>query len=242
MTDDHKLAPLPEQQLAPQQTQVDFATVIGAVIDKDLTPEMLREVLTIHSEFNNAQRELAEKQAFTEAFVGLKGELYPVIGHDRKVDFQQTRFNYTTLAGLNAAVVPVMCKYGFAHRWIPSYDGGREVGITCQLVHTGGHCIEAYLPSTPTEKKGMSEAQKVMATQTTLKRNTLLSILGLATADMDDVAPPDAGAELAAWLGKHGHGQTVEEAEAVIGKPVAEFSAADKKKVGIWAQKEKDNG
>ncbi len=199
MSDDHKaivaaevqMQRRPEQRPQPrQEQQVDFATVLTAIIDRGLTPEMLREVLTIQNDFAEAERRLVAEQSFTEALVGLKADLPPVVDHDKKVNFGQTRFNYTTLARLNAVVTPIMCKHGFTHMWLPSFDGKREVGITCQLRHVDGHVVEAFLPSVPSDKKGMSQAQAVTATQTTLKRNTLLSLLGLATADMDEQHGP----------------------------------------------------
>jgi len=247
--DDHKSQIVPADVAItnpePEPTKsIDFETVFHAIVDKNLTPEILREVLTIKRDFDREERAFSAKQAFTQALVGLKGDLPPVIAHDRNVNFLQTQFTYTTLAQLVQVVTPIMCRHGFTHKWIPSYDGGKEVGITCELEHVGGHAVTAYLPSIPSDKKGMNNAQAVMATQTTLKRNTLLSLLGLATADMDDTPPEeeaapssiDGNANIAAATDIRKRGLDVADAEKLVGCQMPDWTKDHLGEIWRWVQ------
>src|SRR5690606_2270861 len=120
-----------------------------------------------------------------------------------------------------------------SHAWIPRMREGK-VEVTCRLTHSEGHSEETTLPAPP-DKSGMkSDAQAIASTITLLQRYSLLSLLGIATADMpeptgerDRSAEIDLDRNLNAVAQIVRRGRTKEAAEAHVGKPCSQWTGAD---------------
>lgn len=187
MSDNHKIVQAEVVEIAKSD---DMHPLVAAAIGKDgaLSTEILEKVMELQErhEANQAKKE------FNAALVKLKNELPTYIEHDKVVDFQGKRgrvhYTHTTLAKAVDAIVPNMQQFGFSHSWIPTNDE-RMVYVTCRLTHKGGHSEEAKLQSEPDMSGNKSASQGIASTITRLQRYTLLSLMGIATADMHEHDP-----------------------------------------------------
>jgi hypothetical protein len=164
----------------------DVSPIIRSILEGRLGGDALAQLQWVH-ESQKEYRAEQKLEAFARSMVSMKADpdFQPVISHDVNVAFGQTNYSYTSLPAMVAELTPFLTKYGFSISWRPEYDGGNKVGVTCRLFHVGGHVEDVFLPSSLTKKQGMSNAQEVTGTQTTLKRNTVLSLLGLASGEME---------------------------------------------------------
>lgn len=123
------------------------------------------------------------KKAFQQAISQFKANP-PVIEKDRTVAFGNTRYNHASLFNVVQKITHELSKYGLSASWVTSQNG--TVGVTCRISHVLGHSEETTI-SAPADTSGAKNAiQAIGSTISYLQRYSLLSILGLATADQDD--------------------------------------------------------
>ena len=227
------IIPVDARRLAPVVAQ---AMVRGGPLDDPATISALLDVQE-RWEANEARRE------YHEAMVSLKGDLPAVIGHDKEVKFNDVLYTHTTLAAAMAAVQGPLTTHGFALQWKPE-TCEKLVTVTCRLTHRGGHSEECSISSQPDNSGRKGPAQAVASTITYLSRYTALSLLGIATADMkephgpreEEPAKVDVNKNLgaAAWIEEQGG--SVAEAERLVGRLVAEWTADDLGRIREWAR------
>lgn len=238
MSDEHAIVmmPPPERRLHPLVAAVQAQAA--------LDPATLRDLLAVQREWEAGEA----RRAFAEAMVALAADLPRIIAHDKTVAFGRTRYSYSTLGQLLDAVTPHLARHGLALTWDASTPEPRVVRVTARLLHAAGHAVESTLAAPPSTKEGMTPAQSIEATITSLRRATLCAVLGVATADQADdasepAAAPDAAAvdsrrnlEVAAKL--RAAGKRVEDAEAEVGRRVAEWTSGDIDRLREWARRE----
>lgn len=211
-------------------------------------PAMLRELLAVQREYEAGEA----RKAFTAALIRLKAEMPAVIERDKTVDFtakstgMRTHYTHASLAAALEAVTPHLTAHGFALAWTPSTDKG-QVSVTCRLTHSGGHSEETTITAPVDTSGSKSAAQGTASTITLLQRYTALSLLGIATADMTEPRPAepqgvDTRANLRAVAGLQKFGKSKAEAEAHVGRPVAEWTAADLDTLRAWVRPERQPG
>ncbi len=202
-------------------------------------PSVLRELLAVQKDFEANEA----RKAYAMALVGLKRDLPTVIARDKKVAFKEVKYTHTSLAAVMEAITEPLTAHGFNLAWTVA-NGQGGVSVTCRLTHSAGHS-EATMITAPADTSGSkSPAQAIASTITLLQRYTALSLLGIATADMQEPTgeekPPadtvDSARNLAAvgWLGKQGKRR--EDAEALVGRKVAEWTAADLDRLREWGK------
>lgn len=244
MSDTHKtaVAVIERKDIATTRT---MHPVVAAALQNGHDPSMLRELLTLQREYEAGEA----KKAFTRALVDLKRDLPAVIAKDKEVDFTsakgRTNYRHASLAGIMDAVQPALTRHGFSLGWEPSNDG-QTVTVVCRLTHGEGHTETAKLTATPDQSGNKNSVQGIASTITYLQRYSALSILGIATADMDDgEARAAAGGDDSvdsnrnlAVLGRlqTKYHRTAAEAEAYVGKPVSQWTAADVERLKAWAK------
>ena len=118
------------------------------------------------------------------------------------------------------------------------------VTVTCRLTHADGHSEETTISAPPDNSGNKSPAQAVASTITLLQRYTLLSLLGIATADMADPSAQeerqpvpgriDADRNLRAAAALKKYGKSREEAEQYLEKPVSEWTGEDLSALKEW--------
>ena len=190
------------------------------------------------------------RRAYAADMIRLRAALPTVIGHDKLVDYPgkdgRVKYSYMSLAALVDAVSGVLADHGFSHSYIPS-NTDREVVVTCRLTHRDGHSEECTMRAPPDTKGGKSPVQAISSTATTLKRQTMIALLGLATGDMPDAddEPPREPADSVTIDPKRNNamvtalrkrGRALADAEKLVGKKSAQWTAADREEVGLWAK------
>jgi len=185
------------------------------------------------------------RKAFTRAMVDLKRNLPAVLDRDQTVSYSTTHYTHTSLAAAVSAVTEILTDHGFTATWHPSTTD-RDVVVTCRLQHVGGHCEETVMSAPPDTSGHKNPAQARMSTVTLLSRYTLLSMLGIATADMKDPSAPEPSPadavkvnqakNLAAASRLSNYGKTRAQAEAYLGVAVADWTAADLGKLSEWVR------
>lgn len=218
------------------------------ILEKSPDPATLRELLTIQREWEHEEA----RKAFEQAMVRLKAALPSVLERDKVVDFQtqkgRTTYRHTSLASAMETVTPHLTEHGFSLAWTPATAQG-QVSVTCILTHVGGHSKSTTINAPVDTSGNKSPAQGVASTITLLQRYTALALLGIATADMVDPDPPqpqpgeinpERALKATGWLRKQG--VDVSEAEAYLGKSVADWTNDDIDGLRNWAEgKKKDS-
>jgi hypothetical protein len=224
---------------APVVQQVSPLAMVASAVERGMSPETIKQLMDL------ADRHAATeaRKAYTTALVELKRDLPTVLGRDKVVDFPSAKgrvhYNHTSLAAAIDAITPALTAHGFSLSWSPATEGDK-VRVTCTLTHAQGHTESATLTSPADTSGSKSAAQGIASTITLLQRYSALSILGIATADMDEpkgeaaATSIDTERNLRAVKAAIDKGHTKEEAEAKVGKPVAEWTVADLDTLRGW--------
>lgn len=231
----------PVEIVRREEAPTQMSPVVRAIMEKNLSPETVREMLAMQREHEANE---ARKQ-YVAAYIGLKAELPKTLARDKRVSFGTTNYTHTSLAAAVEEIVPHLITHGFAHDWRLGMKDG-QVMVTCRLTHVGGHHEEVTLPAPPDTKGAKNGAQAIASTATMLERYTLLGLLGIATADMkepddDHEEKPDPAKvdtaknmRLVEWLGQHGKSR--EQAEEFVARKMPEWTASDIAAIVEWAR------
>jgi hypothetical protein len=92
---------------------------------------------------------------------------------------------YADLGAVISGSRPVLAKYGLAIAQTPVSDGDK-IGVTTLLVHESGEWLEDTILITPTNSKGLSDAQNAGVVISYLRRYSWSSILGLHADEDND--------------------------------------------------------
>lgn len=100
-------------------------------------------------------------------------------------------YTYAALEDITRVVNPILKAHGLSYAWTTEGMEGGILNVVFILRHLGGHEERSTFPVPPETKAAMSAAQKVGAAMTYGRRQSLVSGLGLTTADEDpDGADP----------------------------------------------------
>jgi len=101
-------------------------------------------------------------------------------------------YRYAALEDITRVVRPVLARHGLSYAWDVT-QGENALVVTCVLRHVDGHEERASFPVPVDSGARMSAAQANGAALTYGRRQSLIAVLGLTTAD-DDVDGADVGA------------------------------------------------
>jgi len=245
MTDEHAIVDAETVEIQPRQTDdgdVLHPMVRAMMSRPDFGPEEMGKMMALQERWERGQAE----KAYHAARSRLLADLPPIIKKNKHVAFNATRYSYADLPQIMRSVMPALERHGFSLSWRNNGDGRTE-SVTCIITHCGGHS-ESNTRSVPVEqKKGMSAVQSAQATVTYLQRQALAALLGVVTDDMPDAderrpaSSPDhvdAARNLRALTRlRKEHGISADDAEAELGKPVAEWTRADLAKIPEWLER-----
>lgn len=120
------------------------------------------------------------KAEFDAAFAVMQGEL-PVIVRRKKAD----KSHYAPFEDIIEGVRPVLQKHGFSLRHTNHREGTEQV-VTGILSHRAGHSERDEFRSAPDTSGSKNPIQAVASTRSYGQRYTTISLLGIATEDMDN--------------------------------------------------------
>lgn len=209
--------------------------VAVAMHSGNLDPATIREMMQLQRDWEAGEA----KRAYTEALVRMKSELPAFIEKKHAADYTtdkgRTYYTFAKISDVLEVVLPVLSRHGFSMTWLPS-NTGSNVTVTCRLTHSAGHSEETTMSAPPDAKGGKNPVQAIGSTQTYLQRYTACSMLGIATADMDDaddkkkVTPEkiDASRNLQAVAKLRSVGISIERAQEFVGgKDIQSWTSKD---------------
>lgn len=245
MSDSHDKA----MQIIDREEMVGVSPVVSASLDilrKNPSPETLKELLAVQREWEANEA----RKAYAMSMVALKRDLPTVIERDQTVDYTgksgiRTYYTHASLAGVMDAVTTPLTAHGFSLTWHP-VTGKDGVTVTCRLTHAAGHFEETAISAPPDVSGSKSPAQAVASTITLLQRYTALSLLGIATADMEEPRgtdePANSGSNVDSARNLRAVGRlrqynrTREQAEDFLGRSVKDWTEADLESLSRWAK------
>jgi ERF superfamily len=194
---------VPQVQEPPRTLEgtICEATLRGIPID------VINNLVALHKEFKAD----AAKCAFDEAFAKAKAEIL-VVDKDAHVGFKSkdkdkadTDYDHDTLAGIYAAAVPALSKYGLSHSFdveqvmLPGDNPGeftQRITVAC-IISGLGHSKQVKMSGPPDTEGKKTGLKAIASTVTMLSRYTLRAALGLASkkdkSDDDGAAAEAAG-------------------------------------------------
>lgn len=142
------------------------------------------------------QERVAERDAraaFFEALAGFQDEC-PEIPKSSKAEIATksgARYSYTyaPLEAITRAIRPALRKHGLSYSWDVEQGDGALI-VICILRHVEGHQERASFPVPIDAGARMSPAQANGAALTYGRRQSLVAVLGLTTADDTDAGTP----------------------------------------------------
>lgn len=126
------------------------------------------------------------KQAYDAAMAELQTELPDIPERGKAVVNGQVRYTFALWEDINAAIKPILSKYGFALTF--RIQPGDHISVTGVLSHKDGHREETSI-SLPADTSGSKNAVQAVASSTSYgKRYTAGALLNLTSHDEDDDA------------------------------------------------------
>jgi hypothetical protein len=177
---------------ARTQDKISPIELIQHALESGTSADQLEKLVVLHERMSD--REAAKE--FIEALARFQSEC-PAILKTKTVNVQKRSgghysYDYEPLDRIVPVIAPHLLRNGFSYSW-DSHSEGSIITTICTLSHINGHAkSSAFSTTTQSSNPGMSEQQKAAGALTFGRRQTLVQVLGLVTADRDtDCVPAD---------------------------------------------------
>jgi hypothetical protein len=128
------------------------------------------------------------KREFYEAFAKFQSQVPPILkSSEVNMGAGRPRYNYASLYDIISKIQKPLGDNHLSYRWDVKNDDVM-IEVTCILSHKGGYELQTSIAAPRDSSPGKSTVQAIASTITYLKRYTLISLLGIGTADPDDDA------------------------------------------------------
>ena len=128
------------------------------------------------------------KREFYEAFAKFQSQVPPILkSSEVNMGAGRPRYNYASLYDIISKIQKPLGDNHLSYRWDVKNDDVM-IEVTCILSHKGGYELQTSIAAPRDSSPGKSTVQAIASTITYLKRYTLVSLLGIGTADPDDDA------------------------------------------------------
>lgn len=197
-------APAARQTATPSDL-VRYALDNGADIDR------LEKLMNMQIQWEEREA----KKAYVAAMAEFKKNP-PEIVKTKLVEFSGTSYKHATLGDVAKAVIEVLARHGFSHRWDVTQPGDGRIVVKCIITHEAGHSEANTMESLADVSGKKNSIQSIASAVTYLQRYTLLAAVGLATVDESDDDGAGAVRDYSLqneWVMKAGAASTVEELE-----------------------------
>lgn len=169
--------------VTPSVTQI--SSLVQLAIEKGVPVDVLEQLVALQERVTDRNA----RGAYFEALANFQDDC-PEIPKTKKVNFVTRKggtvnYSYAPLDAIARIIRPHLKMNGLSYSWNVHTDGNKVLNISCVLRHIEGHSEHSVFP-VPIETDGkMSDAQANGAALTYGKRQSLLAVLGLTTADTD---------------------------------------------------------
>ena len=180
-----------EQENKLQKVDTSPSALLQIAVTQDLDITKLEKLMELQErwEKNNARKE------FLTAMSNFQFSC-PQIKKQRKVAFGNTKYSFAGLGEISETIKEELKNNGLSYRW-ELKDEGTTIICTCIISHVAGHSESTDVSAGKDSSGGKNEIQQRGSTITYLQRYSLISALGITTADDDtDGAKPKAKEEM----------------------------------------------
>jgi hypothetical protein len=165
--------------------------MLQIAVAKNMTPETIKGFMDLQERWEKAEA----VRAYNVAFAAFKAEAVRIVRGKVYTDGPLKGRRYTDLFDVVDAATPALSMHGLSASWKVSKNDKDWIEVTCELRHVAGHFETNTFGGPPDVGGAKSPIQARASTKTYLERYTLLGILGLASTDDKDGAPPKGSAE-----------------------------------------------
>ena len=165
-------------------SEINALTLIDKAIEKDIDVDKFAKLVDIVKMLENEKA----KRDFYEALSNFQGECPTVMKKSEvNMGYGKPHYNYASLGDIITEIQKPLQKYGLSYHWRVNNDDS-FIEVTCILAHKSGYELSTSISAAKDATPGKSNVQAIASTITYLKRYTLISLLGIGTADPDDDA------------------------------------------------------
>jgi hypothetical protein len=170
---------IPTTESLPEVPAQTPANLIQIALEQKADVDQLTKLMELQERFDANEA----KKAFVKAMTAFKADP-PKIIKDRRVNYGNTNFSHASLANITNVLSKALSDHGLSVAWRTKTE--EKIFVECIVTHTLGHSESCSLTAGPDTSGGKNAIQAVGSAVSYLERYTILSLLGLATADMDD--------------------------------------------------------
>lgn len=175
--------------LAPEPVPTSAMTLMERAIDRGMDVGVLTQLMDLQERMDKTNA----RKAFFDAVTAFQDEC-PEIRKAKKASIQTSTggsysYTYAPLEEITRTIRPILKKHGLAYSWDVVQSDERVLNVVCRLRHIDGHEEQSGFPVPLDTKAKMSGAQQHGAALTYGRRQSLIAVLGLTTADEDNDAP-----------------------------------------------------
>lgn len=173
-----------QQKPTTKVGEINALYLIDRAIENNIDIEKFEKLISLAQML---EREKA-KRDFYESFSKFQSSI-PTIFKNSEVNmgYGKPKYNYATLSDIITAIQKPLGEANLSFRWEIS-NNNDIIEVTCILSHSGGYELQTSIQAGKDATPGKSNVQAIVSTITYLKRYTLVSLLGIGTADPDDDA------------------------------------------------------
>lgn len=166
----------------------NVSSLVALAIEKGVDVAVLERLVALQERVT----ERNARAAFFEALSSFQDEC-PEIRKSKTASIATNSggsysYNFAPLEQITRTIRPVLKKHGLSYSWNTEYAGDGILNVICILRHIEGHEERAAFPVPTGTSAKMSDAQKNGAALTYGRRQSLIAVLGLTTADEDSDA------------------------------------------------------
>ena len=167
-----------------QNAEINALTLIDKAIEKDIDVDKFAKLVNIVKMLENEKA----KRDFYEALSNFQGEVPTIIKKSEvNMGYGKPHYNYASLGDIITEIQKPLQKCGLSYHWRVNNDDS-FIEVICILAHKSGYELQTSISAAKDTTPGKSNVQAIASTITYLKRYTLISLLGIGTADPDDDA------------------------------------------------------
>lgn len=172
------------KQTSVIQTESNPQSLIQLAIESKLPIEHLERLMALKEKYDANEA----KKLFLTAMANFQSEC-PPLEKTKLVKFETrtggtTKYNYAPLGEITATIKDALKKNNLSYRWEID-DSSEFIVCICIVSHSSGHSEKSTMRAGKDTSGSKNEIQSRGSTITYLQRYTLISALGISTADED---------------------------------------------------------
>jgi hypothetical protein len=152
--------------------------LLAIAVQNGADVDQLSKLMDLKERFDAAEA----KKAFFHALTEFQSNM-PAIKRTSTVKFNSTAYNFASLGAIAEQIRSTLKDCGLSYRFAQNHENG--IQVTCIVTHVDGHSESTSMTAGADTSGQKNAIQGIGSTVTYLQRYTLISALGLTTADED---------------------------------------------------------